>query len=66
MLAKLSKFENQVTLIAGTGIQFIDFGFCADPKKIPEGNFLQGEVTKSDGSKVKIPEFTKKSRFSAK
>ncbi len=55
MLAKLSKFENQVTLIAGTGIQFIDFGFCADPKKLPEGNFLQGEVTKSDGSKVKIP-----------
>jgi hypothetical protein len=55
MLARLSKFENQVSLIEGTGIQFLDFGFCNDPKKLAEGNFLQGQITKLDGSTAQLP-----------
>jgi hypothetical protein len=55
MLARLAKFENQVSLIAGTGIQFLDFGFCLDPKKLPEGIFIEGSVTKSDGKTAPFP-----------
>lgn len=55
MLARLSKFENQVSLIEGTGIQFLDFGFCSDPKRLTEGNFLQGQVNKLDGSSAQLP-----------
>ena len=34
MLAKLVNFENKVTLIAGSGVQFLDFGLsrvCSRP-----------------------------------
>ena len=45
MLARLTNFENQVSLIEDTGIQFLDFGFCKVPKTLPEGNFIDGKIT---------------------
>ena len=55
MLPKLSKFEEQISLIENSGIQFLDFGFCNAIKTLPEGNFLTGQVTAEDGSSRKFP-----------
>ena len=55
MLAKLSKFEEQISLIENSGIQFLDFGFCKALKTLPEGNFLTGQVTLDDGNLRKFP-----------
>ena len=54
MLLRPVKFEEQVPLIEGSGIQFLDFAFGSDPKSIPEGNFLSGEV-EIDSKTYKIP-----------
>ena len=40
MLVKLQNYDSQVTLIEGTGIQFLDFGFCKSKKDLVEGNFI--------------------------
>lgn len=55
MLPKLSKFEEQISLIENSGIQFLDFGFCNAIKTLPEGNFLTGQVTAEDGISRKFP-----------
>lgn len=49
MLARLTNFESQISLIEGTGIQFLDFGFGKNIKLLSEGNFLDGELTKPSG-----------------
>ena len=54
MLIRPVKFEEQLPLIEGSGIQFLDFSFGSDPKSIPEGNFLSGNV-EIDGKTHKIP-----------
>ena len=54
MLISPVKFEEQVPLIEGSGIQFLDFAFGSDPKSMPEGNFLSGQV-EIDGKTHKIP-----------
>lgn len=41
MLVKLQNYDSQVTLIEGTGIQFLDFGFCKSKKDLVEGNFIE-------------------------
>lgn len=43
MLAKLQRFENKVTLIQGSGLQFLDFGLTLDPKGHMEGQFVLSE-----------------------
>jgi hypothetical protein len=55
MLARLTQFEEQVSLIEGTGIQFLDFGFCKSPKLLPEGNFIDGKALKNEGDDVRVP-----------
>jgi hypothetical protein len=54
MLARLTNFESQISLIEGTGIQFLDFGFGKNIKLLSEGNFLDGELAKPFG-KVSVP-----------
>ena len=55
MLARLTKFEEQVTLIEGTGIQFVDIGFCASPKLLPAGNFTEGKASTDTSEFTNIP-----------
>jgi len=55
MLARLSNFENQVSLIEGSGIQFLDFGFCPAPKLLAEGNFIDGKASGFGLGEKEIP-----------
>jgi hypothetical protein len=54
MLARLTNFESQISLIEGTGIQFLDFGFGKNIKLLSEGNFLDGELTKPSGVRTPL------------
>ena len=41
MLPEVTQFEDTVTLVSDTGIQFMDFALCLDPRKEPQGEFVQ-------------------------
>lgn len=43
MLTKLVKFEDEITLVVRSGIQFVDFGLTLDPRKLGEGAFALAE-----------------------
>lgn len=47
MLAKLVNFENKVTLIAGSGVQFLDFGLDLALRKALPGEFVVQESNQS-------------------
>lgn len=49
MLAKPIDFEQKVTLIADSGIQFMDFGLSVAPRKLPAGEFIRQESNQSLG-----------------
>jgi len=39
MLPEVTQFEDTVTLVSDTGIQFMDFALRLDPRKEPAGEF---------------------------
>ncbi len=43
MIPELTKFEQQVSLIMASGVQFLDFGLKLDPKKEMPGEFVNQE-----------------------
>ena len=43
MIPELTKFEQQVSLIMASGVQFLDFGLQLEPKKELAGEFVQQE-----------------------
>ena len=47
MLSKLVKFEDKVTLIMNTGVQFLDFGLKLESRKILPGEFIPQESHQS-------------------
>lgn len=47
MIPELTKFEQQVSLIMASGVQFLDFGLQIDPRKEPSGEFATQESNRS-------------------
>ncbi len=43
MIPELTKFEQQISLIMASGVQFLDFGLQLDPKKELPGEFVNQE-----------------------
>ena len=43
MIPELTRFEQQVSLIMASGVQFLDFGLQLDPKKELSGEFVKQE-----------------------
>src|SRR4051812_8683323 len=43
MLPKLVKFDDEITLVVRSGIQFVDFGLKLEPKKLGDGAFMRAE-----------------------
>ena len=39
MLPEVTQFEDTVTLVSDTGVQFMDFALRLDPRKEPAGEF---------------------------
>lgn len=56
MLAKLVEKDEQIVLIEETGIQFLDFGFGQDPKRMREANFVDEDVELQQGT-LRAPAF---------
>ncbi len=51
MIPELTKFEQQVSLIMASGVQFLDFGLQLDPKKELPGEFVKQE---GNGSLIRL------------
>lgn len=47
MLTELVNFEESVTLISNTGVQFLDFGLTFNPRKVMPGEFVVQESNRS-------------------
>jgi hypothetical protein len=47
MIPELTKFEQQVSLIMASGVQFLDFGLQLEPRKEDDGEFVYQEGNRS-------------------
>ena len=43
MLTELVNFEEEITLISNTGVQFLDFGLTVNPRREMPGEFVVQE-----------------------
>lgn len=51
MIPELTRFEQQISLIMASGVQFLDFGLQLDPKKELPGEFVKQE---GNGSLIRL------------